>query len=218
LTTFFLPNTDESAIAALSWGFRDSITWGVDWNEVLRIGNTHFDQGLRAARLSDAVQRRAACELVDDAPEKICQQFLGPGGRRSMKISDPRRRTELMAAVLLDSFFAPSVSAHYHVASERELSLLCFALVAYFADHGRYPEKLADLVPEYLAAIPPDPLTDREYTYRAHGDGCLVYGWGQNLRDDDGRPPRKSAYDEPSDDVTAELGNSKSPASDFIPE
>lgn len=43
------------------------------------------------------------------------------------------------------------------------------AVLAYKADHGTYPEFLADLVPEYLTFVPIDPYSGRQFEYRPHG-------------------------------------------------
>jgi hypothetical protein len=192
----------ETVTAALSWGIHDSITWGVDWNEVLKIGNSHFDQAVRAARLANARQRKAACQRLDARPENVCLQLSVHGGKARSMLANPEHRTELMAHLLLHqlgSSFEGTTSLHYLIASERQLTSLCFALQAYHADHGRYPQNLHELVPDYMAAIPQDPLTDMTYTYRSCGDGCLLYGWGTNFFDDQGHEHR---------DVAARLGNS----------
>jgi hypothetical protein len=43
------------------------------------------------------------------------------------------------------------------------------ALLAYRVNHGKYPENLSDLVPEYLPFVPIDPYSGREFEYRPHG-------------------------------------------------
>jgi len=43
------------------------------------------------------------------------------------------------------------------------------ALLAYRADHGKYPATLADLVPDYLPFVPIDPYSGREFEYYPQG-------------------------------------------------
>jgi hypothetical protein len=43
------------------------------------------------------------------------------------------------------------------------------AVLAYKADHRKYPEFLTDLVPEYLPFVPIDPYSGRQFEYRPHG-------------------------------------------------
>ncbi len=53
--------------------------------------------------------------------------------------------------------------------------------------HGNFPEKLSDLVPDILKALPFDPFTGKPYVYRRQDDGFIIYSLGSNLRDDEGR-------------------------------
>lgn len=43
------------------------------------------------------------------------------------------------------------------------------ALLAYKADHGKYPEFMSDLVPDYLPFVPIDPYSGHPFEYRPHG-------------------------------------------------
>jgi hypothetical protein len=43
------------------------------------------------------------------------------------------------------------------------------ALIAYRADHGEYPDELAELVPDYLPFVPVDPYSGHEFEYRPDG-------------------------------------------------
>lgn len=83
----------------------------------------------------------------------------------------------------------------------RDISLLrrrgiraMIAIERYRATNGRYPSKLADLVPEFLAAEPRDPFTGRGLAYRTidpaadrFGRGYLLYSIGADGVDDGGR-------------------------------
>jgi hypothetical protein len=48
------------------------------------------------------------------------------------------------------------------------------------ADSPPYPERLDDLVPRYLPAVPVDPFTDTPLIYERRGDGYLLASVGQN--------------------------------------
>ena len=61
------------------------------------------------------------------------------------------------------------------------------ALAAYRADHGGYPERLDDLVPEYVDEVPRDVFVDDELRYVPRGDDYLLYSVGPNLEDEEGR-------------------------------
>lgn len=80
------------------------------------------------------------------------------------------------------------------------------ALRAYRLEHGRWPEALDDLVPEYLSAVPDDPFTDgRPLRYRAAGAGFGVYSVGPDSEDDGGHPHR-TEYDTPDRPRPLEFG------------
>ena len=51
-------------------------------------------------------------------------------------------------------------------------------------DRGPWPETLAELVPEYLAAVPADPFDGRPFRYSA--EKAIVWSVGKNLTDENG--------------------------------
>jgi hypothetical protein len=64
---------------------------------------------------------------------------------------------------------------------------VAFALAAYRADNGRYPAKLADLAPAYLASVPDDLFAGKPLIYKPSEKGYLFYSVGPNGKDDEGR-------------------------------
>lgn len=62
------------------------------------------------------------------------------------------------------------------------------ALCAYSREHGRLPEALAQLVPDYLPAVPEDPFTfaQKPLIYRRTSQGHLLYSVGLDGKDDGG--------------------------------
>ena len=86
---------------------------------------------------------------------------------------------------------APSVQkvqiAHDCAEQTRRNLEVAFALTAYRADNGRYPAKLTDLAPAYLAAVPDDLFSGKPLIYKPSGNGYLVYSIGPNGKDDEGR-------------------------------
>ena len=54
--------------------------------------------------------------------------------------------------------------------------------------HGEYPGNLAALTPEFLPALPLDPINGASYVYRREGaENYLLYGVGANGKDEGGR-------------------------------
>jgi len=64
---------------------------------------------------------------------------------------------------------------------------VAFALAAYRADNGRYPPRLDDLAPKYLAKVPGDIFSGKSLVYKPTATGYLFYSVGQNGKDEGGR-------------------------------
>src|SRR5205814_5233308 len=75
---------------------------------------------------------------------------------------------------------------------------VAFAMAAYQKDTGRYPAKLDDLAPKYLAAVPGDLFTGKPLVYKPSDKGYLFYSFGVNGKDDGGQT---YGDDPPGDDL-----------------
>ncbi|HEX5271371.1 MAG TPA: hypothetical protein VFW33_12820, partial [Gemmataceae bacterium] len=139
---------------------------GIDWEPTLRYGNRLFDRTAAALRMDDRPKRvkeleRIWAEIVvhrneampDDEPRGgILGGLLG--GKRL----GPERDQKLAHALVSLLFpWAEKVQDAKERAGQVGRNLcVAFALAAYRADHGRYPAKLDELAPKYLAAVPDD--------------------------------------------------------------
>ena len=71
----------------------------------------------------------------------------------------------------------------------KEIVITAIALKRYQLGHGNYPLDLNELVPEFLAAVPRDPVDGKPLRYRLNADGTfLLYSIGPNGKDDGGNP------------------------------
>jgi hypothetical protein len=61
------------------------------------------------------------------------------------------------------------------VETENRLAIVDVAIARYQQKHGRPPESLAELVPEFLAEVPTEPTTLTPFIYRANDAGHLLY-------------------------------------------
>jgi hypothetical protein len=86
-----------------------------------------------------------------------------------------------------------------------------FALAAYRAEHGAYPDSLTTLPPKYTSRLPSDPYLDQPLYYRRRGTGFLVYSVGANGIDEGGRTFNSQP---PGDDLVLEIAhkNAQTPA------
>ena len=72
---------------------------------------------------------------------------------------------------------------------ERRLVVAAIAVRRYQLRHGRNPGELRALVPEFLAAVPLDPMDGRPLRYRLDADGSfLLYSVGEDGVDNGGDP------------------------------
>jgi hypothetical protein len=77
-------------------------------------------------------------------------------------------------------------SAEMSSQAERHALIVALACERYRLDKGLYPEALAELLPDYLKAIPTDLYSGKEYLYRKLSDGVVCYSVGLNRIDDGG--------------------------------
>lgn len=72
--------------------------------------------------------------------------------------------------------------------AELRLLICGLALRSYSVENGQPPEKLADLVPEYLAEVPEDLYSGKPLVYRREAAGYVLYSVGRDGRDNGGQP------------------------------
>jgi hypothetical protein len=71
--------------------------------------------------------------------------------------------------------------------TERSLVIGAIALKRYSLRHGRLPDTLDALVPEFLSSVPVDYMDGKPLKYRSNGDGTFrLYSVGANFIDDGG--------------------------------
>ena len=78
------------------------------------------------------------------------------------------------------------------------------AVERYRMRHGRWPARLADVVPEFLDRLPTDPLDGKPLKMARTSDGVVVYSVGIDGVDDGGKLDRKSPFT-PGTDIGFQL-------------
>jgi hypothetical protein len=155
----------------------------------LRTGNAWFDRVVAAQRITDRARRQKEldhdeAELKKDAwsPAEAIKAL-----RRERLDNEINKK---LAATLIDFSWTAihwmQRQADLHEQRQRNLHL-AFALAAYRAEHKRYPDKLDELAPGYLAEVPSDLFSGKALIYRHAENGYLLYSVGANGRDDGGR-------------------------------
>jgi hypothetical protein len=164
-----------------------------DWNEPLRMGNNWFDKEVAIYRMSDHKKRDESLEQLHADLDKMTTDVSNPGtfaltwfAKRSVKAALGR----VVGASLLQ-LFDNEVPGILNIADQLELhtafSQAGIALAAYRAAHGEYPERIDQLVPEYISQVPCDMYGEHaELHYRRESSGYLLYSVGPNGRDEQG--------------------------------
>ncbi len=165
----------------------------VDWAPALRNGNRWYDRLVAAMRLRDRAEREEALNKIEkdlttlkvkavdtEGLRKLLRGKGPPDGRAAKALGDG------IAALLLPP--VRKVQTAYDRSEQTQRNLrVAFALAAYRADRGRYPAKLDELAPKYLAAVPGDLFSGKPLVYRRTEDGYLFYSVGANGKDEGGR-------------------------------
>jgi len=75
------------------------------------------------------------------------------------------------------------------VETAKQMTITAIALKRYQLKHGNYPVDLNSLMPEFVSAVPLDPVDGQPLRYRPNADGTfLLYSVGENGVDDGGNP------------------------------
>ncbi len=155
----------------------------VDWEPALRNGNRWYDRMADALRLKDRAERNEALDQIENDLKTLKKEtnglkdidklILGKGSPAKMigkSIGDSLITVTLPA-------IGKVMNACERVEQTQRNLQVAFALAAYQSDNGRYPAKLDDLAPKYLAAVPSD-LFSGNSTVRFYSLGLKPSGRG----------------------------------------
>lgn len=177
----------------------------VDWDCVLRMGNLWYDRLVEACRKPARAERKELLDKLDADFRRLKKTAEDTVSFEESIRGNPRQAfSERVGQVFLSILFVPwdsSLKSQDCWTMRVELNSLAFALAAYRADHGAYPEKLADLVPDYVEKLPADFFSGSKPHYRREGTGYLLYSVGPNGKDDGGKGYEDRENDEEWDDV-----------------
>jgi hypothetical protein len=165
----------------------------IDWAPAFRNGNIWYDRLAAAARVKDRTERERALEQVEKDLRVLKAKATDQANvlARLLAGKDPGKAVgeaigNVMIALLMPAVRKVQSAADRDEQVQRNLHVV-FALAAYRADNGRYPAKLDDLAPNYLAAVPGDLLSGKPLIYRPAENSYLFYSVGANGQDEGGR-------------------------------
>ncbi len=160
----------------------------VDRDRALQRANAWHDRVDTALKQPTYAERAAAFAQVEDDLRNVGRDLLSPQSQFGALVAGQfsQRVADLFACLSLPTTSACHVAEHHGMTVAR-LNLLGYALAAYRAEHREYPERLSQLVPDYLSELPMDPFTDTPFCYEKEDRGFLLYSFGRNRADDGGR-------------------------------
>ncbi len=204
---------DVSELKELNDTIKSMIYYGadtaIDWDLVLREGNSWFDRIADAFSKPTRAEQREALSKVEDDLRKLKKTAADAKSLDELMLGDPRKALSERFSQVLLTIYSPLLP-HYiqvedHWTMRFELDKLGFALASYRADHGAYPAKLADLVPNYVEEVPKDVFIDSELHYRLEGKGYLLYSVGVNGKDDGAKSYQDRKKGEDWDDLVVRM-------------
>lgn len=176
-----------AASAILGWAGRVAI----DWDVPLQMGNPWYDRLVAAGQKPAYAERKAAMNQIETELKETAAKVRDMKSLAYEMLGGPRRvlseRLGQVFVSLLLSAVGAAVEAEERGLMQRQLAEIGFSLAAYRADHGKYPSRLADLLPKYAEAIPEDEFSGADLIYRSDSAGFLLYSVGRNGQDDGGR-------------------------------
>jgi hypothetical protein len=164
-------------------------TQSIDWDPALRNVNRWFDRCAAIMRIADRTERQRELAAFSEDHWNLKQEATQIGAFQKV-FKGPAERGEKIGKVYISLLF-PAIAKVMDAADrglqyQRNLNL-AFALAAYRRDNGRYPDKLDELVPAHLKAIPDDLFSGKPLIYRPQVNGYLLYSVDINGIDEGGR-------------------------------
>lgn len=173
---------------------------GIDLNRgAERLGRYVIQQSalLRAPTLSS--YRRVSDmreESLLNELENLTEQYIheDEDGEESVRLNAARMDRAELTDLFVDLIYGRMAEAldstgrtYFSLEARRQVALAAIALERYRLAHSRYPDSLEDLTPDYLPAIPVDPIDGQPLRYRVDADGAAaVYSIFADLKDDGG--------------------------------
>ncbi len=193
--------TGEGDLAVMENRFDDA---AMHYLDVIRLGCVTAGGGLAVDWLVgiaiEGVDRSRLCSLLESIPPQTLPRLIAELQQldASQEPADDALRRERVwqqhaYGWPMRIWFVPAVEQTKAVkqATRENIAktrlLLCdLALRLYLEKHKDIPDRLEQLVPEYLSTLPDDPFSEQPFIYRPHGKTFLLYSVGPDHKDDGG--------------------------------
>jgi hypothetical protein len=160
-----------------------------DWDLVLRMGRSWYDRMVDAVHRPTRAERQRALRTIEADFDAFIAGLKNQGDLSKILNGRTLRSQAIFGVVY--AMLAPNAricsDGDDRAAMVLELTKVACALIGYRADHGSYPNQLAELSPKYIVEIPLDVFSGKPLRYVRYGNDMLLYSVGVNERDDGGR-------------------------------
>lgn len=165
--------------------FMTMVVWWLAWTDQDRLFRNRtiqeFVEKAQAAAAAKHAPRMAETYPAED--DSVWPGFEAVAGRGLSRYDRARYWLSLMTMPALERALEKAAYAE----ARKELTVAAIALKRYALEHGHWPERLEELVPKFLTAVPRDWYSGGNLQYRRNGDGTfLLYSVGEDRRDDGG--------------------------------
>ena len=191
----------EGRSAEAVQSYLDSIRFG---QEISRGGlTTEKLVGISCEGLGLRALKRLAPKLTSEESRKLTKALEAIDGRREPWEAVLRRQKAFtrrmgnflevtIGQLLLQPMIRETERKFRELAKtgEARLRLLMtdLAIRQFQSERGVYPNRLTELVPQFLQALPRDPFSTNGFIYRLQTNGFLLYSVGPDGKDDGGTP------------------------------
>lgn len=163
----------------------------LDWTVVMQTMNARYDRLEAALRTTDRAARLKAFEKFEDELKAVKKEYGDEAKIKTiMEGKDAGKALGKALGEVLMSLLSPAiqkVQQAYDRGAQVSANLqIAFALAVHQKETGKYPAKLADLAPKYLASLPDDLFTGKPLIYKPADKGYLLYSLGVNGKDEGG--------------------------------
>lgn len=123
--------------------------------------------------------------------EDLMEAYRKQAQKPHYTLADVDEKVQIRSAGIVSWLITPAMNhcakAHFIARGFHIDAELGIAVARYRAEHGALPQKLADVVPQYIDDIPVDPFDGRPMRYVILGGNALIYSVGPDRKDDGGK-------------------------------
>ena len=153
---------------------------GVDWNVPLAAMNEWMDRFVATAIIADPKERARSSAKIEAEVQALAAGVKEPWSIVGAILS--RRRASEKVGDVFIALISPAIAsvfqAESRIQTNEDLLRVGLVLARYKADKGEYPEKLEELGPVHLKAVPTDAFAGTAFVYKKRPDGYLLYSLG----------------------------------------